>query len=251
MIQERDKIEVEKALKKLARSLNVEYKAGAILLVAESKRFEINFYPPARSGTVFNKVYIPAKFEIQTEIDIPHPSFKARINTPFDRFTESILGQHDFQSEDQQFDRQTHIEVSEAAWGTTFFMAPEVKISMSNIFKYGFHKVYTADNKLVLDCFVKTGKIPPADAIERAAKEVSVLLGLFPKQYVCPYTDDPADAIVFNYPIDELSKDLKTAHDELWYGEMDDKARLRAGTLLFGLLIVFALACWRLSTRLR
>jgi len=247
MIQNKDKLQVAKALKKLGQAFNVELKVGAIELFAEGKRFEINFYPPVSSGSfLFNKIYIPAKFEIQTDIDVPHPSFTARINTPFDRFTESILGQHDFQTNNQQFDKQAHIEVADADWGTKLFMSPEVTAIISNIFKYGFHKVYSADNKLVIDCFVKTNGIPPVEAIKGVVKEVSVFLSLFPGDYVLPHFDNPADTIAFNYPLEEFSEDLKAAHDELWYGGMDNKTKLRLKVLLAIVIFAWILTCWRL-----
>jgi hypothetical protein len=247
MIYTTVKLEVAATLKNLAQDLKADFSGGSIQFVRNEKDFEINFYPPIRSGTNANMFVIPARFELKTEVGIPHPVFKLRRNNRFNRFIKNVFQQHDFKTGDEQFDKQAHIEITDAEWGNSFFSVPEVTSSITSLFRSGFHSLYSEGGKLVVDLFVRTtDQCPSKENFERVVDDLSILMAKFPHDYVCPLVSEQSGIGLFNYPMKDMAMDLKEANNELLYGNMGEKSKQRAILLVLILVVAFAVTVWRL-----
>jgi len=157
-------------LERLAAEINAKCCAsGELEVVAGQSRFKMYLFPASEGG----QVYIPAYFQLKTEMPQSCGCFAVRRNDLLDWIAESIFFKQDFQVGDENFDSQFFITAENNMWASEFFSKQHVRKNISDLLSNDFHKIYAKDSELVVIKYVKSADdFPSTEMIHTAIRKI-------------------------------------------------------------------------------
>jgi hypothetical protein len=244
LFDENSGLSINQVLRKIASQLGVEYNAGEIKVLRNDREFQIFIYHGKRGYRVGASSF----FEIKTRIPHPHPFFGIKKSDSFGWIAEHILCMPDFQVGDKDFDANYHVKVDDNNWGNEFFSHSTIKNGLSDLLLLGFDVIRSEDGDLKAVIYLPIGgPYPSVEIISRAMEKLDQITTNFPSDYAPPKINKQTSDL-FNYSSEDMTKDLGEANHEFLFGNMEEKSRQRTMVVLLIVLILAAIAFWRLSS---
>lgn len=181
MIHSNDELAAVRKLQQISSELKAECDGGEINISKNGRAFVLYLFPPATASGRGTYIVAPAFIQIKTAIPYQHSSFKIRKTDNFDWIAEHLFFKHDFQTGDKIFDKSFYITVENKAWGDRFFRNNIIMTSISNILSNGFHKIYSEEDYLKIDLFIRTlDECPTVEKINSTIEQLEQIVTNFP-----------------------------------------------------------------------
>uniref|UniRef100_C6E4I7 Uncharacterized protein n=1 Tax=Geobacter sp. (strain M21) TaxID=443144 RepID=C6E4I7_GEOSM len=161
-----------KYIQRLAVDLDAKFcPSGELEVVADQNKFKMYLFPASEG-----QLYIPAYFQLKTEISQTCGCFSVRRSDLMDWVAENIFFKQDYQVGDESFDSQFFITVKDDKQAIKFFSKKQIRIIVSDLLSNDFHKVYVKDSELVVIRYAKSrDDFPSMEMINTAIRKIQLI----------------------------------------------------------------------------